>query len=74
MGQRGMGTLLELGPEGDMGSCDLALLYLVHTSEDYGKSLAEDLMSSADLLVHVPADVLVGCELSPVSPGQHSCL
>ena len=69
MGKGSLGALLELGPEGDMGPCDMALLCHVYTFEDNGKYIAQDIVSVADLLICLSPDVLVGRELPPVGSG-----
>lgn len=69
MGKRGMGPFLELGPEGDMGSGDMVMLHVIYTSETYGTNITQRTLPVADILLHLSADVLVGSELSPVSPG-----
>ena len=74
MGKGSLGTLLELGPEGDLGSGHMAVLYVVHPSQTYGTDLQEDALSPADILLLMPADVLVGRELPAVCPRQRTCI
>ena len=74
MGEGSLGTLLELGSEGDMGPGDMALLCALYTFKTYGKDVKDFALSASHLFLHLPADVLVGCELPPVSPGQYTCL
>lgn len=74
MGEGSLGPLLELGSEGDVGPGDMALLCALHTFKTYGKDIEDFALSASHLFFHLFTDVLVGCELSPVSPGQHTCL
>ena len=74
MGKGSMGTLLELGPEGDMGPGDMAVLCTVHPLENNGTGIKKDFVPAAHILVPLSSDVLVGSELPPVGPGQHTCL
>lgn len=70
MGKRSLGTLLELGSEGDMGFGDLAQLYAVYPYASAWKRVAQDFMPAADILLRMSSDVLVGSEPSSCSPGQ----
>lgn len=69
MGKRGLGTVLELGPEGNMGPRHMALLRRIYSSEAYGTVFGQIFVSVADIFVHMPSDVLVGSELSAYGPG-----
>ena len=69
MGKGGLGTLLELGPEGDMGPCDVALLCHVYTFEDNGTDITQGIVYGADFLICLSPDVLVGGELPSVGSG-----
>ena len=74
MGKGSLGTLLELGPEGDLGSCHMAMLCALHTFKNHGKSFKTDFVSASYLFIYLSADVLVGSELPAVCSGQHTCL
>ena len=49
-------------------------LFALHTFKNHGKSLKADFVHSSHIIVYLSADVLVGCELPSVCPGQHTCL
>lgn len=70
MGKRSLGTLLELGSEGDMGIGDMAQLYAVYPYASAWKRVAQDFMPAADILLRMSSDVLVGSKPSSCSPGQ----
>ena len=63
MGERGMGTVLELGSEGDLGAGDMVVLYGIYPSATYRKDFQKSSVPASDSVVLLSADVLVGCEL-----------
>ena len=74
LGQGGMGTLLELGSERDMGAYYLAELYAVYTSSSVRTDFPEDVMPVVDFQLYVSADVLVGSELPSDCIGKRACI
>ena len=74
LGKRGLGALLELGSEGNLGSDHLAELYAVYTSEIVWKRFTPGFMSAACILFCLSSDVLVGSELSSIGPGKRACV
>ena len=74
MGKGGIGPLLELGSEGDLGPGDMAELYAVHTYASSRQGITQIIVSLADIQLLMSSDVLVGSELSAFSPGQCPCI
>lgn len=72
--KEGMGTLLELGPEGDMGSGDMAELHDVHTYAPSRQGIAQVFVPVADIQFPVSTDVLVGSQLSSFRSRQCTCI
>ena len=74
MGKGRMGTVLELGSERDLGIGHMALLHGLHPSETDRQDFQKNPVPSADLLILLPSDVLVGSQLSADSAGQRTCI
>ena len=74
MGKTGLGTLMELGSEGDLGADNVAELPYIYTSEADWTCIQTYVMYCTDLFLHLPADVLVGRELSSRSSRKYSYL
>ena len=72
LGEAGVGTLLGLGSEGDMGPGDMAGLCVVYASEGDRSWIAKGVMPVAGAWFRVPADVLVGHQLPANCPGQYT--
>ena len=70
LGKRGLGTLLGMGPERDLGSHYVVLLFSVHSLPPYSYApSAVGSMGTADIVCVAP-DVLVGHQLSAIGTRQ----
>lgn len=70
LGKRGLGTLLGMGPEGDLGSYHVVLLSGLHPLPPYSNApSATGSMGTADIVCVAP-DVLVGHQLSAIGTRQ----
>ena len=74
LGKGGVGPLLELGSEGDLGACDLAQLYDIYSYEAAWKGIREVSLYDCCVLFPMPSDVLVGSKLSANRSRQYTCL
>ena len=74
MGQTGLGNILELGPERNLGCCYLVHLFDIYTYEIAWKVEPQGLMFSLDCRLHLPSDVLVGNKLSAKCKGKRAYL
>ena len=63
LGKAGLGTLLGLGSEGDLGPGDVAGLCSLYPFEGYGKGIARNVVFFAYIWIRMSADVLVGHKL-----------
>ena len=67
LGKAGLGTLLGLGSEGDLGPGDVAGLCALYPFEVYGQGIARNFVFFAYIWIRMSADVLVGHKLPACS-------
>ena len=70
VGQRGLGTLLGMGPEGDLGSHHVVLLSGLYPLPTYSYAPAKAGLVGAAAIVCTAPDVLVGHQLSAFGTRQ----
>lgn len=74
MGQRGVGTLLELGPKRVLGTYYLDVLYALYTFETFWIRKQKIFMRAAYILLPIAANVLVRSEYDTIGTTEYTSI